>query len=363
MLDRSLLRHLDWLLVLLLVLNVLVGVAAIHSSSHYLPGNYAFRQLLWLAAGMVALFLFLLIDYNYLVTYGIYFYFFCILLLAGVLLFGNLIAGTRSWFRLPFFQIQPSEITKLGVVLVLARIFSQFRRTRISFGTGILSGAVVGLPFGLIALQPDLGTALSYLPIFLGALWLAGMDRRMLALLLITAVLAGVAGWSFFLKDYQKQRILTLLSPEKDPLGSGYHILQSKIAVGSGGVIGKGYMKGSQSQLRFLPARHTDFIFSVIGEEFGFVGVCATILLYFLFLARMFQALWMARDRAGVYLVFMVVMLLVCQFFINVMMTIGLFPVAGIPLPLLSYGGSSLITSCLAVSLVINVRMRRFVNV
>ena len=165
------------------------------------------------------------------------------------------------------------------------------------------------------------------------------------------------------MKDYQKQRILTLLFPHEDPLGSGYHILQSKIAIGSGGLLGKGYKKGTQSQLRFLPARHTDFIFSVIGEEFGFAGVFFAILIYFLFLSRLFKSLLDSRDRVGVYIVFMVFMMITGQFLINIMMTIGLFPVAGIPLPLLSYGGSSLLTNFIAVSLVLNIKMRRFVNV
>jgi len=363
MLDRTLLRHFDWVLLGLLIVNCLIGVAAIYSSSHYLTTNYAVRQVFLLAVGMILLVVLLALDYNHLVTYAVYFYFGCLAILAGILVFGKLIAGTKSWIRLPFFQIQPSEITKVVVILMLARIFAEFRKPRITLGRGFLSGAVVGVPFCLVALQPDLGTALNYVPIFIGALILAGIDRRMLALLLIVAILAGLFGWNFLLKDYQKQRILTLLSPGEDPLGSGYHILQSKIAVGSGGFLGKGYMKGTQSQLRFLPARHTDFIFSVIGEEFGFLGVVITLTLFFLMLLRMFQSLMLARDRTGVYLVFMIFILFTGQFFINVLMTIGLFPVAGIPLPLLSYGGSSLITNCIAVSLVMNVRMRRFVNV
>lgn len=363
MIDRSLLRHFDWALLGLLLINCLIGLAAIHSSSHYLTGEYALRQVFWLIAGLMVLVVLLTVDYNQLVTYGVYFYALCLALISGILVFGKLIHGTKSWIRLPFFQIQPSEIAKIAVILMLVRIFSGFRGQCINQSMGFLSGTVVGVPFCLIALQPDLGTALSYLPILLGALILAGVNRRMLALMLIVAMAAGLIGWNFLLRDYQKQRILTLLSPGKDPLGSGYHIIQSKIAVGSGGFLGKGYMKGTQSQLRFLPARHTDFIFSVIGEEFGFLGVALTVTAYFLFLARMFQAVILARDRSGVYLAFMVVCLLTCQFLINVLMTIGLFPVAGIPLPLLSYGGSSLITNCVAVSLVMNVRMRRFVNV
>ena len=227
----------------------------------------------------------------------------------------------------------------------------------------MLSILIVGVPVLLVGLQPDLGTALTYIPILLAVFVMVGLKRRTLIILVVLALLLGAVGWSVILKDYQKERITTLLSPEKDPLGSGYHAIQSKIAIGSGGFLGKGYKKGTQSQLRFLPARHTDFIFSVIGEEFGFVGVIATLFLYFLFLTRLFQSVSKSRDRAGAFIIYMVGSMIAFQFFVNVCMTIGLFPIAGVPLPLLSYGGSSLITNFLAVSLVINVRMRRFVNV
>jgi rod shape determining protein RodA len=182
-------------------------------------------------------------------------------------------------------------------------------------------------------------------------------------MLLIIAIVMGVVSWGYFLQDYQKDRITTMLTPGKDPLGTGYHILQSKIAIGSGGLFGKGYGQGTQSQLQFLPARHTDFIFAVVGEELGFIGVVVIGLFYFLFLARLFQSVSKSRDRTGVYIIFMVAMMISCHFFVNVFMTIGLFPIAGIPLPLLSYGGSSLLTNYIAVSLVLNVKMRRFVNI
>jgi rod shape determining protein RodA len=181
--------------------------------------------------------------------------------------------------------------------------------------------------------------------------------------LLLAALVLGVGGWNFGLKDYQKKRLTTLLNPLHDPRGSGYQIIQSKIAIGSGGLSGKGFMKGTQSQLRFLPARHTDFIFSVIGEEAGFLGVFVVIGLYFFMLARMFQAVSKARDRAGVYIVFTASLLIAFQFLVNILMIIGLFPVVGITLPFLSYGGSSLLTSYVACGLILNVRMRRFANV
>jgi len=363
MIDRSLLRHIDWILIVLLVLNSLIGVAFIYSSSHYLPGDYPMRQLFWIGVGIIALFIFLAVDYHLLLAMSIYIYAACILLLGGVLLFGSIVSGAKSWFRLPFFQIQPSEITKIAVLLLLAFLFSRFRRNYISLGEGLLSGGIVLLPIVLVSFQPDLGTALIYIPLFIATLILAGMNRKMLIIFLIAALFLGFIGWNFILRDYQKQRITTLLHPQEDPLGSGYQIKQSKIAVGSGGLFGKGFKKGTQSQLRFLPARQTDFIFSVIGAETGFVGVVVVFGIYFLFLFRLFQSTERSRDRAGVYITFLVAFMITCQFLINILMTIGLFPVAGIPLPLLSYGGSSLLTNFLAVSLVLNVKMRRFVNV
>jgi rod shape determining protein RodA len=214
-----------------------------------------------------------------------------------------------------------------------------------------------------VALQPDLGTALGYISIILAGFILTGIDRKTIIFLLISLVLLSLIVWNFGLRDYQKQRLTTVLFPESDPLGSGYQIIQSKIAIGSGGLTGKGFAKGTQSQLRFLPARHTDFIFSVIAEELGFLGAVFSVVVYFLFIARLFQAVTLSRDRMGAYIAFLVAVMISAQFFINAFMTIGLFPIAGIPLPFLSYGGSSMLANSLAVSLVMNVKMRRFVNI
>lgn len=363
MIDRNQLRNIDWGLIGLLILNSAIGIAFIYSSSHYLPGNYALKQFFWLFVALTALFVFLSVNYRILVAYSLYFYSIAIIILSGILLFGRLTAGTKSWIVLPFFQIQPSEITKIAVILVLAHMFSTYRRNSLSFVHGFLSILIVGIPVLLVGLQPDLGTSLTYIPILLAVFVMVGLKKRTVIILVILALLLGIVGWGVILKEYQKERITTLLSPEKDPLGSGYQTIQSKIAIGSGGFLGKGYKKGTQSQLRFLPARHTDFIFSVIGEEFGFIGVIVTFLVYFLFLARLFQSVTKSRDRAGVFIIYMVAGMIAFQFLVNVFMTIGLFPIAGVPLPLISYGGSSLLTNYLAVSLVINVRMRRFVNV
>jgi rod shape determining protein RodA len=363
MIDRNLLRNVDWILIGILFLNSILGVAFIYSSSHYLPGNYYVKQIFWIILSSIALFLFLTIDYATLITYSIYLYIVFIGILGGLLFFGTSVSGTRRWIKFPFSNFQPSEVTKIMIILLLAHLFAKFRKDHLSAGKGFLGVAIIAVPAFLIALQPDLGTAFSYIPILLAAFILAGLNKKTIIGILVAGLILGIFGWSFALKDYQKKRLTSLISPSQDPLGSGYHILQSKIAIGSGGFLGKGFGKGTQSQLRFLPARHTDFIFSVIGEEFGFLGVMLIILSYSFLLWRLFQSVGHSRDRAGVYIIFMVAIMIAFQFLINLMMVIGLFPISGIPLPLFSYGGSSLLTTYLGIALVLNIKMRRFVNV
>lgn len=363
MIDRVQLREIDWVLIGLLLANSAVGIVLIYSSSHYQTGNFFVKQMIWLLVSLAALFLVLSIDYKILVGFSPYFYALILLFLTGLLVFGRLTSGAKSWIRLAVIGGQPSELAKIVVLLVLARIFSEFRRTYVSLDFAALSGAAVFVPIVVVGLQPDMGTALCFLPLLLASLVLAGLNKKTLALLLILILGAALLGWNLFLKDYQKQRLTTLMNPGQDPRGSGYHVLQSKIAIGSGGLTGKGFKKGTQIQLRFLPARHTDFIFSVLGEEFGFFGVLVVLTLYFSMLARMFRSVGKSRDRTGMYIVFMVSCLLTYQFLLNVLMIVGLFPITGVPIPLLSYGGSSLLMTFIAVGLVVNVKMRRFVNV
>jgi rod shape determining protein RodA len=318
---------------------------------------------MWIGVGLLAAFLAIVVDYKFLVSFSIYFYFLIIAVLAGSLVFARLIAGTRSWLRFGFLQVQPSELAKVILILVFARLFAEYKARYLNPQSTALALLVAAVPLLLIMLQPDLGTALTFVAIFGAAFVLGGLKKKTIIILLVLSLAVGAGGWTFGLKDYQKKRLTTLLNPREDPRGSGYQINQSKIAIGSGGLIGKGFMKGSQSQLRFLPARHTDFIFSVIGEEFGFLGIFIVFLLYFLTLARMFLSVAKARDRAGVYVIFMASVLISFQFLINILMIIGLFPVTGIPLPFLSYGGSSLLANFVACGLILNVKMRRFANV
>ena len=363
MIDRRLIQEVDWILLGLILLHSLIGVFFIYSSSHFLAGNYYVRQLLWIGASLIALVLVLAIDYKFFVSLSIYFYGLTVALLAGTLLFARFVAGTKSWITLGLMQFQPSEAAKIVLILLFARLFAEYKSAYLTTQHTALALLLSGLLLVLIILQPDLGTAMTFLAIVGGAFILAGLRKKAIFLILLAALVVGLGGWNFGLKDYQKMRLTTLVNPMHDPRGSGYQVNQSKIAIGAGGLSGKGFMKGSQSQLRFLPARHTDFIFSVIGEEAGFLGVFAVIVLYFFMLARMFLSVSKARDRAGVYIIFTASLLIAFQFLVNILMIIGLFPVVGITLPFISYGGSSLLTSYVACGLVLNVKMRRFANV
>ena len=363
MIDRRLFREIDWVLLGLVLLQALIGVVFIYSSSHFLPGGFHVRQLVWIGVSLAALLVVLSIDYKFFVALSPYFYVLTVGVLAATLVFARLVAGTRSWITLGLMQLQPSELAKIVMILVFARLFSAYRGASMTRQATVMAVLVAGVPLALIVIQPDLGTAMTFMAIVGGAFVLAGLRKRTMIVFLLAAVVLGVGGWKIGLKDYQKRRLTTLVNPLSDPRGSGYQVIQSKIAIGSGGLAGKGFMNGTQSRLRFLPARHTDFIFSVIGEETGFLGVFVVMGLYFFMLARMFLSVGLARDRAGVYIVFTASLLIAFQFLVNITMIIGLFPVVGITLPFLSYGGSSLLTNFIAVGLVLNVRMRRFANV
>jgi rod shape determining protein RodA len=363
LIDRRLFGEIDWVLLGLILLQSLIGVFFIYSSSHFLAGGYHVRQLIWIGVSLVALLVVLSIDYKFFVALSGYFYGLVVVLLATTLVFARLIAGTKSWISFGLMQLQPSELAKIVMILVFARLFAEYKSAYLTTPHTLGALLVAGVPFLLIVAQPDLGTAMTFVAIVGGAFILAGLRRKTIILLVVAGLALGIGGWNVALKDYQKKRVTTMINPTGDPRGSGYQVIQSKIAIGSGGLAGKGFKKGTQSQLRFLPARHTDFIFSVIGEETGFIGIFIVMALYFAILARMFLAVSVARDRAGAYIVFTASLLIAFQFLVNILMIIGLFPVVGITLPFLSYGGSSLLTSFVVCGLVMNVRMRRFANV
>ena len=281
--------------------------------------------------------------------------------LVYVLRFGPLIAGTRRWILIGGFQLQPSEFVKLTAAIFVAKIFAEYRQESLGLRDLVWPGAAVGLLALLIALEPDLGTAACLVPMLLTVAFLAGLRMRAVVGLVLVMLLASALTWPF-LRDYQKTRIYTFLDPSLDPQGAGYQKIQSQIAVGSGGVTGRGFLEGSQGQLGYLPARHTDFIFSVLAEEMGFLGVVGVLGLYLLMLWRMLETARLARDRLGAFVAAGITASLAFQVVYNVAMVAGLVPVKGLPLPLLSYGGSSVLATLMGVGLILSVRMRRFAN-
>ena len=318
-------------------------------------------QLLWLTIAVVAAAVVFLVDYRVwaeaaLVLHGV-----VIVLLVVVLFFGKEVGGNRSWLVFGPLRLQPSELAKWTSCLVLAVYLARRVRGSIGLRQLIEMGLLVGVPMALIALQPDMGTALIFLPILLAAMLIGGMRWKVIVGLLIVGLLLTPALW-FQLKDYQKERILTVLDPSRDPSGYGYQMRQSKIAIGSGGLTGKGLFRGTQSQLNYLPAQHTDFIFAVWAEELGFVGAASVLALFYYLFWRGILAARSAQDRLGTYVCLLVVAWITGQMAINVGMVLGRLPTIGVPLPFMSYGGSALVTALCGVGLIINVRSRRFVN-
>lgn len=362
--DRRLFAHFDWLLLILLLLVCGMALFNLYSASYppkpwgtppYLKQGYFFLM------GFAAIVIILSFDYQELHFWNYFFYGFVILLLIAILIIGKTVGGAQRWINLGFFNLQPSELAKLMLVITLASYYS---RKEVTDGYTIRQLFVpillTAIPFLLIMMQPDLGTALMLGMIFVSMTVFVKLRFSVYLVLGGSAVGAVIFAWEKLLKPYQKQRVQTFLNPEKDPMGHGYQIMQSKIAIGSGGRFGKGYLEGTQGHLHFLPERHTDFAFSVWGEEWGFFGSLFFIGVYFFMLFWGLYTSMFARDRFGMLLSFGVVMLIFWQAVINLMMILGFLPVVGIPLPLVSYGGSSLLTTLLAFGILLNVRMRRF---
>jgi len=361
--DRRLLLNIDWIMLGAALALAAIGIATIQSATHGgASANLYLKQAALLGLGLVSFVAALTVDYRRLADRAALLYVAAVASLAYVLVLGPRIAGTRRWLMLAGVQIQPSELAKIAAAILVAKVFADVRKESLGLSDVLAPGAAVGVLVLLIAAEPDLGTAFCLVPLFLTVAFLAGLRlRAILGLVIVLAVVGGL-GWQYALKDYQKTRIYTFLDPSLDPKGAGYQKIQSQIAVGSGGLTGKGYGKGSQSQLGYLPARHTDFIFSVWAEELGFVGVASVLTLYLLLLWRALETAQLARDRVGAYLAAGLAALLAFQVVYNVAMVAGLVPVKGLPLPLMSYGGASILSTLLGIGLVINVRMRRFAN-
>ncbi|TDI39728.1 MAG: rod shape-determining protein RodA [Acidobacteria bacterium] len=363
MLDRQLWRFIDWLMILGLFVAAGFGLLVIYSASQAGPTPELYKaQIARLLIGLSLMFVVMLFDYHTIVDRAELLYVVIVGLLIYLVLFGGLRAGTNRWLEFGFGTFQPGELAKIAVVVFLAKYFSGVRKDQLGTSEVVIAGLFAGVPLILIALQPDLGTAATIGVVFAAMALLAGVRTKLLLFGVFVVLLTVPLVWSFALKDYQKERVYSFLDPGRDPRGAGYQSIQSMIAVGAGGFIGQGWLEGTQSQLQFLPTPHTDFIFAVVGEEFGFVGVVTVIILYLVIVLRSIETARRARDRLGIYLVFGVLSMFVFQTLYNLYMVAGLVPIKGFPLPLMSYGGSSLLATLVGFGLILNVRMRRFVN-
>lgn len=362
--DRRLLINFDWMLLFLVLGISIIGILNIYSSGFSLADvrlkNLYLKQLQWMGIGLFFMAVSFCIDYRVIArqAYVTYFLSFALLILVNVM--GYATHGSQRWIALGGLYLQPSELTKLAVILALAKYFDNHKAENgyllRDMGVPFL---IVLIPFLMVLKQPDLGTGLILILLFIFIVFMAGLRWKSMALAAGCCLLLIPMGWHF-LRDYQKDRIVTFLEPEKDPLGTGYHIIQSIIAVGSGGLWGKGFLKGTQTQLKFLPEQHTDFVFSVFAEEWGFIGSLVLLMIFLALILWGLKIAFQAKDFVGKLISAGVTFMILCQVFINIGMVLGILPVVGIPLPFMSYGGSSLMVFMIGVGLLMNVRMRRF---
>ncbi len=357
----------EWRVVLICLVLSGIGIALIYSATTpmgEMGRRLVIKQITWCSLGLLLMAGFVLFDYNWLENWAVWIYVIMVLALLAVWGFGKVTAGSRRWFEIGFMRLQPSEFAKVAVVIFLAKYFQDRPPGSISGLLDLIRPLMlIVLPAALVLVQPDLGTAGVILLVGVSMILFAAVDTRGLLKiggLALAAIPILLLTGDRFLVDYQKKRLLTFLNPDYDPLGAGYHIIQSQIAIGSGGIAGKGFLQGTQNQLMFLPVKHTDFIFSILAEEWGFVGCSVVLLLFCGLFLRGLAVTSEAREDFGTLLAFGATALIFWHVVINVGMVTGLLPVVGVPLSFLSYGGSSLLASFLAVSLIVNVSMRRF---
>jgi rod shape determining protein RodA len=359
--------HFDWIILAfamtVVMLSVLLLYSAAHSHAEYLAGIHL-KQLSWLGVALLVMLGALYPDYQLFCRHPYLLYTLAIAGLIAVLLFGRVINGAQRWLEIGPWRLQVAEFVKPVIILILARHFAAEQEKQP--GDSLLSLRdlpvpllLVGLPFLLIVKQPDLSTAMVLLTMLCVMVCVIGLERKTLLCICVLAICIIPLAWQL-LAEYQRDRIWSLLNPQANLLGAGYHSWQSKIAIGSGGLWGKGFLAGTQSRLNFLPEKHTDFIFAILAEEMGFAGVCVVLILFSGLLLQGLNIAYRARDRLGALIATGIVTFLATQIFLNIGMTIGLLPIIGLPLPLLSYGGSSLVTTFFCLGLLMNIRMRRF---
>ena len=369
--ERRPVRHIDGLLLLAVAGLVVSGLFMVYSATHQSlaavaldPGTYVKRQMTFAALGLIVITLVASFDYRFLKVYAGMLYGASLLLLILVRTpLGTTVRGSQRWFQLFGFQLTPSEVAKIALIIMLAAFLSELRRTGadLSLQDVYRATVIAAVPGLLVFLQPDLGTSIVMVAILIGVLVVAGARARHLGILALTAVVLIFGAFQMGLvKEYQIDRLTSFLDPANDPLRTGYNRTQAEIAIVSGGLTGLGYLKGTQTNLDFVPEQHTDFIFTVVGEEFGFVGAIGMLAMFALLLWRAFRTASLSKDPFGTYLAAGIATMFAVQVFVNIGMTVGIMPITGIPLPLVSYGGSSLLTNCVAVGLLLNVHMRRF---
>ncbi|MBI5815046.1 MAG: rod shape-determining protein RodA [Nitrospinae bacterium] len=363
-LERSATRNFDFTTLALTMTLCAIGFMAIYSAnmqsdSANLQGMYI-RQAAWTLSAMVIIGAMMFVDYRTMERLAYPLYWIGVLSLLAVTFFGKTVSGAQRWLSLGGLNVQPSEFMKIAVILLVVRIIDDMEReTDLTLWDLLRPAAYVVVPFLLVAKQPDLGTAMIYFIILAGIAFFAGINKGTLLRMGVAIALFLPTSW-MFLKPYQKNRLLTLLNPEEDPMGKGYHTIQSKIAIGSGGLWGKGLFQGTQSKLNFLPEKHTDFIFSVISEEVGFIGSLVILFIFFLLIMRIVDVAMTSRDKGGALLAAGVGTMISFNFLYNIGMTLGIVPIVGVPLPFISYGGSALLTNAIGVGIALNVSFRRF---
>ena len=359
--ENQLIRKFDlnYLVVLLAlqIIGLIVLYSAAHSTDHL--GNVFFAQINWFVIGWLAFFVAAKVNYRNFIKISPLFYIVNTLALVAVMFIGKRILGAQRWLDLGVFSYQPSETMKVVLILFMASYLGRNKVQDLGFADLVKPGLIVGLPFLLTARQPDLGTALLLLAIPASMILFLRVKTRVLVTAFVLVSTSIPIAWNYALKDYQKNRVLNFLNPQRDPRGTGYNSIQAKIAIGSGQLIGKGFQKGSQSQLEFLPERHSDFIFCVLSEEYGFVGAALTLILFLLLLFYILQTARVAADREGVLVCIGIGAFIFWHMFINIGMVAGILPIVGVPLPLLSYGGSSLVSIMASLGLVASVFRHR----
>jgi len=356
-------RDMDWPLLLITLLICAVGVLQIFSATRDTIWQDAWwKQILYVFLGLFLMWIIMVVDYHTLLHHVSLMYVLSVLALAGTFVVGKQVFGSRRWIPLAGgFHLQVSEFVKLVIILLVARYLTELKKDELEIREMLKLAGLIVIPAALVLKQPDLGTAMTYLAVLVVGAFVAGLRWKYIAVIAVVTVLVLPVTYSF-LKPYQKARLVSFMDPERDPQGTGYQLIQSQIAVGAGGMFGKGPLKGTQTQLRFLPVPHTDFIFSAFSEEHGFVGVIVVLSLFFIMIMRIVQNAQTAPDRPGMYICMGVAALLLFHMLVNVGMVVGRMPVTGIPLPFMSAGGSNLWSNFLALGLVNNVRLRRFVN-